>query len=98
VSRSLDLDWWGHEAQGIDWLAALAAQAGDTDATLRRCTYAGRPYGDTDFVEALSERFGRHWERGRPRKKPGPAAESEPSRQFTLFAGQPATEESRSSG
>ena len=30
---------------------------------LRRCTYAGRPYGDDDFVASLESRFDRKWRR-----------------------------------
>jgi hypothetical protein len=37
---------------------------------LRRCRHAGRPFGDAEFVRAISERFGRHWLRERPKKEP----------------------------
>lgn len=30
---------------------------------LRRCTYAGRPFGDDEFVESLEDRFQRNWRR-----------------------------------
>jgi hypothetical protein len=30
---------------------------------LRRCTYAGRPFGDDEFVESLEDRFQRNWPR-----------------------------------
>lgn len=79
-SRSLDIAWWRREAQGMDWGALLAAAASDADTALRRCTYAGRPYGDTAFVDALSERFGRCWVRGRPRKKEAPVSDADRSR------------------
>jgi len=30
---------------------------------LRRCTYAGRPFGEEEFVARLEERFQRKWRR-----------------------------------
>ncbi len=30
---------------------------------LRRCMYAGRPFGDDSFLKRLEERFGRNWRR-----------------------------------
>ena len=50
---------------------------------LRRCTYAGRPFGDEVFVQAVSERFGRHWQRGRPKKERAEAAAD--AAQLALF-------------
>jgi len=34
------------------------------------CTYAGRPFGDAEFVAEIGERFARRWIRGRPKRKP----------------------------
>jgi len=78
----VDTDWWRRECDGEDW-----EQDGEDSATasLRRCTYAGRPFGDDEFVQAVSERFGRHWVRGRPRKEPAAAIETN---QLALFAEQ----------
>ena len=61
----LDLAWWEdqNDAAGPRLLNNTTQ---DTDADLRRCTYAGRPYGDDGFVQRMSERFGRYWKRGRP--------------------------------
>ena len=39
----------------------------DFSELLSRCTCAGRPFGDEEFVRAISEQFGRHWAHGRPR-------------------------------
>ena len=39
----------GHEAEGQD---------GE-----RRCTYAGRPFGEEEFVREMEERFHRRWRR-----------------------------------
>jgi putative transposase len=30
---------------------------------LRRCTYAGRPFGEEEFVARLEDRFKRKWRR-----------------------------------
>jgi hypothetical protein len=64
-------------------LAHLAEAA----ASLRRCTYAGRPYGSEDFVNNLSRRFGRHWKRGRPKADSASVvARAGEDAQFNLFA------------
>ena len=64
-----ELDWWRKEYDGMDWRQVLDGPDGEGALALRRCTYAGRPFGDEAFVEAVSERFHRHWQRGRPSKK-----------------------------
>jgi len=83
----VDTDWWRRECDGEDWEQALGGSDGEdsASASLRRCTYAGRPFGDDEFVQAVSERFGRHWVRGRPRKEPAAAIETN---QLALFAEQ----------
>jgi len=59
---------------------------------LRSCTYSGRPFAEESFVTAIAEKFGRYWNRGRPRKdkssKPDKTdlqAADLASRQFPLF-------------
>jgi putative transposase len=79
-----DLEWWRREYDGGDWAEALGGQDVEQRAELRRCTYAGRPYGDEEFVKAISQQFGRHWVRGRPRKAPAISAASSGS-QLALF-------------
>ena len=69
-SLALDLQWGGRESEGMDWAALLAAESEAPASRLRRCTYAGRPFGDDGFVRTFSEHFGRHWVRGRPPKRP----------------------------
>jgi hypothetical protein len=32
-------------------------------------TYAGRPFGNEDFVSEMAERFGGYWTRGGPKKE-----------------------------
>jgi len=65
----LDMEWWQREGPG-DWKVHLDIENPELIASLRTCTYAGRPFGDESFVTELGERFGRRWTRGRPRKEP----------------------------
>jgi len=52
----------------------------------RRCTYAGRPFGNESFASEMSQRFGRYRERGRPKKQPVPANwAGKPGDQWALF-------------
>ncbi|HUI57798.1 MAG TPA: transposase [Bryobacteraceae bacterium] len=76
----LDMTWWQLDGPGGSWGEALDGEDGDVCSAVRRCTYAGRPYGGESFVKEMSERFGRHWMRGRPRKeasRPEPAGDGE---------------------
>jgi putative transposase len=70
----LDMEWWQREGRGADWGEVLSEEELEATSALRRCTYAGRPFGDTRFVREMAQRFGRHWERGRPNKEPAPAS------------------------
>ena len=63
----LDLDWWMQQDRQAGWGDALRVDDAEAVASLRRCTYAGQPYGSVDFVVDLSRRFGRYWKRGRPK-------------------------------
>jgi putative transposase len=62
--RILDLDYW-QRAGGADTWREMHAAAGSPNPVqlLRRCTYAGRPFGEEEFVVGLEERFGRKWRR-----------------------------------
>jgi putative transposase len=87
ASGLLDMAWWRREAQGIDWAVTLSDEAPETAASLRRCTYAGRPFGSDDFVSQMSQQFGRYWNRGRPKKhRTAPLRTAGPERQLTFFA------------
>jgi putative transposase len=61
-SGILDLDFW-RKAGGVETWAEMyaapeiAAKIGE----LRKCSYAGRPFGEDWFVEQMEERFGRRW-------------------------------------
>ena len=63
----LDGDWRRAAGVGAEWTGDLGAAVRDTE--LEKCTYSGRPFGDTDFVTRVGERFGRRWVRGRPKKE-----------------------------
>jgi putative transposase len=82
----VDLEWWRREYDGLDWGQTLGGPDGEQSAPLRRCTCAGRPFDDEQFVKAISERFGRHWARGRPRKERVTAPPAKITSQFALFA------------
>jgi putative transposase len=79
-----NLDWWRKEYDGMDWREVLNGPECEQAAPLRRCTYAGRPFGDEAFVRSVADRFGRHWQRGRPRQVVA-EAEAEAA-QLPLFA------------
>jgi putative transposase len=68
----LGMEWWRREGRGGDWDQVLAQEELNATSALRRCTYAGRPFGNESFVSEMSQRFGRYWERGRPKKAPAP--------------------------
>ena len=81
----LDMEWRRREAPA-GWEQALAAGERESDEMLRRCTYAGRPFGSEEFVAKMAERFGRQWVRGRPAKaRPAAAGEPADRDQFSLF-------------
>jgi len=63
-SRALDLSFWTENRSAAFW-RHLLAQSENPMATrlLRRCTYAGRPFGDEEFLLAMEDRFQRKWRR-----------------------------------
>ena len=63
-SGALDHAFWKH-AGGIDRWRGLHAAGERPSEThlLRRCTYAGRPFGDEAFVERIQTAFQRKWRR-----------------------------------
>ena len=75
----LDLPWWEREGPGAQWAETLNDCDSEESSTLRRCTYAGRPFGDEDFVDRISRTFGRYWTRGRPKKERPPASVGAPA-------------------
>ncbi len=85
-SGLVDLEWWRREYDGLDWGQSLAGSDGEQSVQLRRCTYAGRPFGDDQFVKSISEEFGRHWARGRPKKERATASAVEVASPLALSA------------
>ena len=67
----LDKGWQRAAGVGAEWTGFLHEAAGDVE--LEKCTYAGRPFGDADFVARVGARCGRRWDRGRPKKEAQPA-------------------------
>lgn len=61
-SRLLDTGFW-KRAGGVEaWRDLHGRPVTDEEINgLRRCTYAGRPFGDSEFLEAMGERFQRKW-------------------------------------
>jgi putative transposase len=85
-SGLLDLKWWRAEGMGPTWHEWLGRA--EQDGELARCTYAGKPFGDPDFVAMVGERFGRRWTPGRPKGKPvaPDVAKALAAAQASLFA------------
>jgi putative transposase len=85
-SGVLDMDWWREQCRGEDWARELAVEETEATSALRRCTYAGRPFGSESLVRDMSQRFGRCWRRGRPKKEPASAvASGDLADQLALF-------------
>ncbi len=85
-SGLLDMGWWRGQGRGGDWAGEVELEDPEATATLRSCTYAGRPFGSECLVREMAERFGRCWTRGRPKKEGAAAvAAGEPADQFALF-------------
>jgi putative transposase len=80
----LDMEWWKRE-RPKNWTEMVNHEDAQADAVLRGCTYAGKPFGEEQFVNEMAERFGRYWNRGRPRKKGTSKKEEETASQFPLF-------------
>jgi putative transposase len=73
-AKVLDWEFWERSGGSETWRAMHAA--GETEEQrhlLRRCTYAGRPFGDEEFVARLEEHFQRHWRRWSFEKAAGAA-------------------------
>jgi putative transposase len=63
-SGLVDAGFW-ERAGGVEmWRQMHASAEGDRQLTLlRRCTYAGRPFGEEEFIIRLEDRFQRKWRR-----------------------------------
>ena len=92
---------WFDYGGAEEWRLLLGAGDEGSRKELQRCTHSGRPFGDEAFLASFAERFGRHWNRGRPPKRPavnhgngGPPC----FRQDSLFAAVAGEENGASSG
>jgi len=60
----LDQDFWHSQGGPAGWRELLMKPEEAIELrTLRRCTYAGRPYGEDSFVDRFEEQFQRRWRR-----------------------------------
>lgn len=60
----LDLEFSELQGGPQHWRELLAeAETGDQLRLIRRCTYAGRPLGDQQFLDHFEEEFNRKWRR-----------------------------------
>jgi putative transposase len=58
----LDKDFWRESGGAEGWAGWLAPKEESQEIRLlRRCTYAGRPFGEQSFVAMYQEHFGRVW-------------------------------------
>lgn len=63
-SGILDLEFWRQEGGAERWGWMLATPEEMVSLRLlRRCTYAGRPFGDEAFLKEMEQRFQRTWRR-----------------------------------
>ena len=63
-SGLLDMDFWEKAGGAQTWREMhSSAESADQVLLLRRCTYAGRPFGDDEFVAQLEQQFQRSWRR-----------------------------------
>ncbi len=73
----LDLEVWRQLGGAEGWRTLLMSPQELAELRLlRRCTYAGRPFGDEEFVAEMEARFGRRWRRWsfeKPLLRPEPA-------------------------
>jgi len=62
--RLLDLDFWLDHGAAPTWQTLLATPEDPAEIRLlRRCTFAGRPYGDEDFLARFEQLFHRRFRR-----------------------------------
>jgi putative transposase len=63
-SKMLDMGFWQRSGGAETWAEMHgASEVAGSVQLLRRCTYAGRPFGEEAFVEQMEERFQRVWRR-----------------------------------
>jgi len=61
-SGVLDMSYWERAGGARTWAELHAAPDNSIQVhAFRKCTYAGRPFGDEGFVEEMERRFQRKW-------------------------------------
>jgi putative transposase len=64
-SGVLDMDFWERSGGIETWAEMHQAESGTEEIlVMRKCTYAGRPFGDDSFVAEMETVFQRKWRRG----------------------------------
>jgi putative transposase len=64
ANKVLDLNFWSQHGSAQRWRDLLRIDEPlDRVTLLRRCTFAGRPFGDEEFLKQLESRFQRAWRR-----------------------------------
>ena len=63
-AKLLDTEFWSRPGGSETWKELHAAGEQESRVhLLRRCTYAGRPFGDEEFATQIEDRFQRKWRR-----------------------------------
>jgi putative transposase len=61
---ALDIAFWERSGGVETWREMHASAEGEQHVNLlRRCTYAGRPFGDEEFISMFETHFQRNWRR-----------------------------------
>ena len=61
---ALDMEFWQRAGGVATWREMHDSADGEHQLNLlRRCTYAGRPFGEEEFIVRLEEHFQRNWRR-----------------------------------
>ncbi len=67
----LDKNFWAANGGAEGWAELLATPEDPRDTRLlRRCTYAGRPFGEDQYVALFAEQFQRVWRKWGFEKEP----------------------------
>ncbi|BDC52763.1 hypothetical protein F183_A50780 [Bryobacterales bacterium F-183] len=84
----LDWDYWTKRGGAPGWKASVGVPQDVRELVqVRRCTYAGAPLGNTEFISRMEREFNRQWRRpGRPPRK-GMQTETGSDRYASVAAG-----------
>jgi putative transposase len=60
----VDLEFWREQGGAERWRGVHERGSSvDEIRLIRKCTYAGRPYGEEEFIEQMEQKFSREWRR-----------------------------------